>query len=204
MTAPADLRAAPQPDDEREIEILADLFRDERIRAMRIAPTGGLHACDVAVARKAWRMGARVAALRPATSTPADHAALAAAHRAHSDRVRAILRTEAAAVGLVGCGDNSCRFVPPSGMATNGGCRCEPRHSHWTAEEQDAVKELIRRSAGLVRRLAERIAKVEPLIDAVRAAPRSVPIEGLRLYPVGRMDAVDALLAATIKETDRG
>jgi hypothetical protein len=23
-----------------------------------------------------------------------------------------------------GCGDRSCRFVAPKGMATNGGCRC--------------------------------------------------------------------------------
>lgn len=23
-----------------------------------------------------------------------------------------------------GCGDNSCRFKKPAGMATNGGCRC--------------------------------------------------------------------------------
>lgn len=25
----------------------------------------------------------------------------------------------------VGCGDSSCKFTRPSGMATNGGCRCE-------------------------------------------------------------------------------
>lgn len=24
----------------------------------------------------------------------------------------------------LGCGDNSCRYVKPTGMATNGGCRC--------------------------------------------------------------------------------
>ena len=24
----------------------------------------------------------------------------------------------------VGCGDNSCSFIKPKGMATNGGCRC--------------------------------------------------------------------------------
>lgn len=23
------------------------------------------------------------------------------------------------------CGDNSCRYVRPKGMATNGGCRCD-------------------------------------------------------------------------------
>lgn len=27
----------------------------------------------------------------------------------------------------VGCGDNSCLVEQPRGMATNGGCRCEPR-----------------------------------------------------------------------------
>lgn len=26
-----------------------------------------------------------------------------------------------------GCGDNSCNFVKPTGMATNGGCRCVER-----------------------------------------------------------------------------
>jgi hypothetical protein len=29
----------------------------------------------------------------------------------------------------VGCGDNSCLFVKPQGMATNGGCRCIERGS---------------------------------------------------------------------------
>jgi len=27
----------------------------------------------------------------------------------------------------LGCGDNSCLFVKPRGMATNGGCRCKDR-----------------------------------------------------------------------------
>ena len=27
----------------------------------------------------------------------------------------------------VGCGDNSCLFKKPEGMATNGGCRCVER-----------------------------------------------------------------------------
>jgi hypothetical protein len=27
-----------------------------------------------------------------------------------------------------GCGDNSCRYVKPTGMGTNGGCRCWDRH----------------------------------------------------------------------------
>lgn len=28
----------------------------------------------------------------------------------------------------LGCGDNSCRYVKPTGMATNGGCRCARNH----------------------------------------------------------------------------
>ncbi|HEY4057077.1 MAG TPA: hypothetical protein VGM39_10740 [Kofleriaceae bacterium] len=35
------------------------------------------------------------------------------------------LRDVAAGLGLnVGCGDNSCVWGSPGGMATNGGCRC--------------------------------------------------------------------------------
>lgn len=35
------------------------------------------------------------------------------------------LRDIAAALGMdVGCGDNSCVWGAPGGMATNGGCRC--------------------------------------------------------------------------------
>ena len=28
----------------------------------------------------------------------------------------------------LGCGDSSCKYVRPSGMATNGGCRCAKNH----------------------------------------------------------------------------
>lgn len=28
----------------------------------------------------------------------------------------------------LGCGDNSCKYVKPAGMATNGGCRCARNH----------------------------------------------------------------------------
>jgi hypothetical protein len=38
--------------------------------------------------------------------------------REYSDEERSVL-------GL-GCGDNSCYFVRPKGMATNGGCGCLP------------------------------------------------------------------------------
>ena len=42
-------------------------------------------------------------------------------------------KTIAEAVALVdqyvkqGCGDHSCIFVKPTGMGTNGGCRCKSR-----------------------------------------------------------------------------
>lgn len=40
-----------------------------------------------------------------------------------ADRVK--LRDVAAGLGMtVGCGDNSCVWGSPGGMATNGGCRC--------------------------------------------------------------------------------
>jgi hypothetical protein len=39
--------------------------------------------------------------------------------------VNLTLRKVAEGLGMqVGCGDNSCVWGPPGGMATNGGCRC--------------------------------------------------------------------------------
>lgn len=35
---------------------------------------------------------------------------------------------------FVGCGDNSCVIVTPSGMATNGGCRCEARELRFALQ----------------------------------------------------------------------
>ena len=37
---------------------------------------------------------------------------------------RARLRNTLSTVGIEPCGDNSCIFGAPGGMATNGGCRC--------------------------------------------------------------------------------
>jgi hypothetical protein len=40
-------------------------------------------------------------------------------------RIAAALReAQADVVRSLRCGDNSCLFGPPDGMATNGGCRC--------------------------------------------------------------------------------
>lgn len=53
-----------------------------------------------------------------------------------------------------GCGDNSCVVAQPSGMATNGGCRCEPH--------------TLRRALAYYKRLA---AFREETIRELRAAP---------------------------------
>lgn len=52
---------------------------------------------------------------------------LATALREAEKERGAIAEAAAAVTQYVGCGDNSCRFVTPKGMATNGGCRCERR-----------------------------------------------------------------------------
>lgn len=62
---------------------------------------------------------------------------------------KAILALEAAlqtARKYVGCGDNSCRFVTPGGMATNGGCRCI-----------EHARPGVHPSLGMVFRAAERV-----------------------------------------------
>lgn len=51
-------------------------------------------------------------------------AAILTAWRVALDSVRA---REPLSLQGRGCGDNSCLIEKPRGMATNGGCRCEPR-----------------------------------------------------------------------------
>ena len=46
------------------------------------------------------------------------------------------------AVGIDPCGDNSCIFGSPGGMATNGGCRCFGRGENWPHEARMAVRRL--------------------------------------------------------------
>lgn len=38
--------------------------------------------------------------------------------------IKGLTWSESPAVHGLGCGDNSCKYVKPTGMATNGGCRC--------------------------------------------------------------------------------
>lgn len=51
-----------------------------------------------------------------------------------------------AAVGIEPCGDSSCIFGRPRGMATNGGCRCAAR-----AEERHELRNLLRKTAHALR-----------------------------------------------------
>jgi hypothetical protein len=59
-----------------------------------------------------------------------------------------------AKVGITPCGDNSCVFGSPSGMATNGGCRCFARPGGGT---YDRVQ--IGRMANVIRDLAAQLAE---------------------------------------------
>lgn len=66
-------------------------------------------------------------------------------------------REIAASIGIeAGCGDNSCLWGSPGGMATNGGCWCAERgtsHVDLRRELQKALK--------VVRHLAEKIDALE-------------------------------------------
>lgn len=35
---------------------------------------------------------------------------------------------------VVGCGDSSCSITKPTGMSTNGGCRCEIHKFRWALQ----------------------------------------------------------------------
>lgn len=74
---------------------------------------------------------------------------------ARPDRIAARMRLRAAlnAAGITPCGDNSCMFGSPGGMATNGGCRCAPR-GRWTPEEQHEANRLMRKMAHAIVALA--------------------------------------------------
>ncbi len=62
-----------------------------------------------------------------------DYALAGAADRLLKDYASLVVELETlrasvdVAAVYIGCGDNSCLFETPSGMATNGGCRCERR-----------------------------------------------------------------------------
>lgn len=56
--------------------------------------------------------------------------------------------------GIEGCDD--CMFGPAPGQHTNGGCRCLPRYGGPpTVDDWHKVKQLVRRMASAMRRLAE-------------------------------------------------
>jgi len=68
-------------------------------------------------------------------------------------------RELAAKYGIeIGCGDNSCMFGSPGGMATNGGCHCMPRgmsKANVTDDELQELRTLVRVQARLLRTIAE-------------------------------------------------
>ena len=63
-------------------------------------------------------------ALRGVNENEFDYKERAKNAEASLDKIR---ETFLCAKQCVGCGDNSCLFVKPKGMATNGGCRCVER-----------------------------------------------------------------------------
>lgn len=56
----------------------------------------------------------------------------------------------------LGCGDSSCRFIKPTGMHTNGGCRCfDSRRTHLDRHPTWILYQL----GELVKRLGEELEK---------------------------------------------
>lgn len=49
--------------------------------------------------------------------------------------------------GVGGCGDNSCRFRKPKGMATNGGCSCIGRGGDYCPKRPGELSRLYRVAA---------------------------------------------------------
>jgi len=60
---------------------------------------------------------------------------------------------------LITCGDNSCLLDKPTGMATNGGCRCINRN--MTTGETLRVKQFIHRERQRMAELEKQLEKAE-------------------------------------------
>lgn len=67
----------------------------------------------------------------------------------------------------IGCGDNSCMFGGPGGMATNGGCRCLPE-SMSPGDRRD-----VRRGVAALR---ARVASLEQELEGSRAIALEVQL----------------------------
>lgn len=74
----------------------------------------------------------------------------------------------------IGCGDNSCIFkqLRPSGIGTNGGCRCFknliswlPAENRWNREEVRKVQQDTERLAGLLRQALMQVKAVRKLCE---------------------------------------
>jgi hypothetical protein len=75
---------------------------------------------------------------------------------ARPDRIasRARLRAALNAAGITPCGDNSCMFGSPVGMATNGGCRCLDHAGVDAHRLPHEARAFVRRLAAACRALA--------------------------------------------------
>ena len=91
----------------------------------------------------------------------------------------ATLNAALAVAGIAPCGDNSCWFGSPGGMATNGGCRCAPR-GRWTPEEHHEVNRLMRKMAHAIVALAKRAEAAEAQVCRLTT---SADIESDHLCP---------------------
>lgn len=114
----------------------------------------------------------------------------------------------------IGCGDNSCMWGSPGGMATNGGCRCVERdnaHAEHRQHVRAGVVRLRQISDGDPDVVAALIAAVESArsaaleealgrIQDVIAANRDMPV-AVAIRAVGERFFA-AILA--LKEVDRG
>lgn len=72
---------------------------------------------------------------------------------------------------MSGCGDTSCEVRTPSGMATNGGCRCDPREVRWALRYFKRLalfrQETVREARAEVQRLRCEVARLEQRVEEV-------------------------------------
>lgn len=106
------------------------------------------------------------------------------------------LRDYAKSIGLdVGCGDNSCIWGSPGGMATNGGCLCVDKE-----QEPDVLRREVRRMAKVARAALAEVERMRPVVEQMR----SLLVSAWRWVPIGSglgerigavLDAYEAALA---------
>jgi hypothetical protein len=78
-----------------------------------------------------------------------------------------------------GCGDNSCLFGPPGGMATNGGCRCLTNAKWDIGENRRRVQRGILRIMDKNRRLRAVAEAARDFMDEVVCIEGNQTLEDL-------------------------